>query len=60
MARARAHRREPKLLQKLSDIALVKRDAEPLGDDALEVEPDASTTTPSFSRSGPASTICAN
>jgi hypothetical protein len=53
MARARAHRREPKLLQKLSDIALVKRDAEPLGDDALEVEP-------TFSRSGPASTICAN
>jgi len=30
---------KPKLLQKLSDIARMKLDAEPLGDDALEVDP---------------------
>ncbi len=30
---------EAKLLQKLSDIAGMKLDAEPLGDDALEVDP---------------------
>ena len=30
---------EAKLLQKLSDIARMKLDAEPLGDDAFEVEP---------------------
>ena len=34
-----AHMREAELLQKLSDIARVKVDAEPLGDDALEVDP---------------------
>lgn len=38
MARARAHRREAKPLEKLSDIALVKRDAEPQVDHALEVD----------------------
>jgi hypothetical protein len=30
---------EAKLLQKLSDIARMKLDAEPLGDDSLEVDP---------------------
>ena len=39
MARARAHMRESKPLEKLSDVALVKPDAEPLADDALEVDP---------------------
>ena len=34
-----AHMREAELLEKLSDIARVKVDAEPLGDDALEVDP---------------------
>ena len=32
----------------LSDIAGMKVDAEPLGDDALEVEPTPARTTPSF------------
>ena len=31
--------REAELLQKLSDIARMKVDAEPLGDDALEIDP---------------------
>ncbi len=31
--------REAELLEELSDIAWMKVDAEPLGDDALEVEP---------------------
>ena len=39
MARPCADVREAELLQKLSDIALVEVDAEPLGDDALEVDP---------------------
>ena len=30
---------KPSFLQKLSDIARMKVDAEPLGDDALEVDP---------------------
>src|ERR1700690_1772926 len=38
MARPRADVREAKLLQKLSDIARMKVDAEPLGDDVLEVD----------------------
>ena len=59
MTRPRADVGEAELLQKLADIALVKVDAEPLGDDALEVD-RRQRTTPSSSRSGPASTICAN
>ena len=39
MAGPRAHVGEAELLQKLSDIARVEVDAEPLGDDALEVDP---------------------
>ena len=39
MARPRADVGEAELLQKLSDVALVIVDAEPLGDDALEVDP---------------------
>ena len=39
MARPSADVGEAELLQQLSDIALVKVDAEPLGDDALEVDP---------------------
>ena len=39
MARPRAHVGEAELLEKLSDVALVEGDAEPLGDDALEVDP---------------------
>jgi hypothetical protein len=47
------------LLQKRPDIALVEVDAEPLGDDALEV--DAPPTHDAvFLALGPASTICAN
>src|ERR1700679_618375 len=38
MARPRADVREAKLLQKLADIARMKVDAEPLGDDVLEVD----------------------
>src|ERR1700722_15128757 len=38
MARPGADLEEAKLLQKLSDIAGMKVDAEPLGDDALEVD----------------------
>jgi hypothetical protein len=50
---------EAEFLEELSDIARMKVDAEPLGDDALEVEP-TQHDDPSFSRSGPASIICAN
>ena len=39
MPRPGADRREAELLQKLSDIARMKVDAEPFGDDALEVDP---------------------
>ena len=39
MTRPGADVGEAELLQKLSDIAWVKVDAEPLGDDALEVDP---------------------
>ena len=39
MTRPRAHVGEAELLEKLSDIAWMKVDAEPLGDDTLEVEP---------------------
>jgi len=39
MTRPGADVREAKLLQKLSDIARMKIDAEPFGDDALEVDP---------------------
>ena len=35
----RADVREAELLEKLSDIARMKLDAEPLGDDALEIDP---------------------
>ena len=37
MPRPCADVRKAELLEKLSDVALVERDAEPLGDDALEV-----------------------
>jgi hypothetical protein len=59
MARPGAHMGKAEFLQELSDIALVELDAEPLGNDALEVEPTP-PDDPSFSRSGPASMICAN
>jgi hypothetical protein len=39
MARPCPHAGEAELLQKLSDVALVEVNAEPLGDDALEVHP---------------------
>ena len=39
MARPGADMREAELLQKLTDIARMKVDAEPLGDDALEIDP---------------------
>ncbi len=39
MARPGADVREAELLQKLSDIARMKFDAEPLSDDTLEVDP---------------------
>jgi len=39
MALPGAHVGKAELLQKLSDIARVKVDAEPLSDDALEVDP---------------------
>ena len=39
MTGPRTDRGEAKLLQKLSDTARMKLDAEPLGDDALEVDP---------------------
>jgi hypothetical protein len=42
MARSCADMREAQLLQEFSDVALVGVDAEPLGDDPLEV--DASPT----------------
>jgi hypothetical protein len=38
MARPGAHVREAKLLQELSDIARMKVDAEPFGDDTLEID----------------------
>jgi hypothetical protein len=38
MTRARTDMGEAKLLQKLSNIARMKLDAEPLGDDPLEVD----------------------
>ena len=56
MARSCADVGEAELLQKRPDIALVEVDVEPLGDDALKID----TPPASFSRSGPASTICAN
>jgi hypothetical protein len=39
MTRPRADMREAKLLQELSDTALVEVDAKPFGDDAFEVDP---------------------
>ena len=39
MTRPGADMRKAELLQKLSDIAGMKVDAEPFGDDALEVDP---------------------
>jgi hypothetical protein len=39
MTRPCADVREAELLQQLADIARMKVDAEPLGDDALEVDP---------------------
>ena len=39
MTGACAHVGEPELLQKFADIARVEVDAEPLGDDALEINP---------------------
>ena len=59
MARPCADVGEAELLEQLSNIAPVKLDPEPLGDDALE-SIRRQRTTPSFSRSGPASTIFAN
>jgi hypothetical protein len=38
MTRPRADVGEAELLQKLSDLARMKVDAEPLGDDALEID----------------------
>jgi hypothetical protein len=38
MTRPGAHVREAKLLQELSDIARMKVDAEPFGDDTLEID----------------------
>ena len=54
-----AHMREAELLQKLSDIARVKVDAEPLGDDPLEIDPTPAhnavllTIRPGLERSAP-------
>ena len=39
MARPRAHVGEAELLEKLADVALMIVDVEPLGDDALKVDP---------------------
>ena len=39
MTRPCAHMREAELVQKFADIARMKVDPEPLGDDALEVDP---------------------
>ena len=39
MTRPGADVRKAELLEKLSDIAFVERDAEPLGDDPLEIDP---------------------
>ena len=39
---------KPSFLRSFPDIARMKVDAEPLGDDALEVEPTHQRTTPSF------------
>ena len=39
MTRPRADMREAKLLQEVSDTALVEVDAKPFGDDAFEVDP---------------------
>ena len=50
---------EKPTFQKLSDIAGDKINPKPLGDDALR-STRRQRTTPSFSRSGPASTTCAN
>jgi hypothetical protein len=57
---------EAKLLEELSDIAWMKVDAEPLGDDALEVEPttahdavDLTIQVRLDDLPGPTSTICA-
>ena len=38
MTRPGAHVREAELVQKLSDIALMELDAEPLGDHPLEID----------------------
>jgi hypothetical protein len=58
---------EGTLLEELSDIAWMKVDAEPLGDDALEVEPtpahdavDLTIRARLDDLPGPTSTICAN
>ncbi len=59
MTRPGADVREAKLLQKLSDIAGMKVDAQPLGDDMLEIDappPDDAI----FLAVRPASTIFAN
>jgi hypothetical protein len=59
MTRPGADVREAKLLQKLSDIARMKVDADLSAMTRLRSS-RRQRTTPSFSRSGPASTICAN
>src|SRR5271169_3010650 len=59
MTRPGADVREAKLLQELSDIARMKVDAEPLAMTRLR-STRRHRTMPSFSRSGPASTIFAN
>ena len=50
---------EAKLLEELSDIAWMKIDPEPLGDDTLEVEPTPAHDAVDLTIR-PASTICAN
>jgi hypothetical protein len=48
MTRPRGDMGKAKLLQKRSDIALVKVDAEPLGDDALQIHPPPSRDAVGF------------
>src|SRR3984885_10511551 len=58
MTRPRADVGEAELLQKLSDLARMKVDAEPLSDEALEV--DAPPAHDAVDLTGPTSTIFAN
>ena len=59
MTRPGADMREAELLQKLSDIARMKVDAEPLGDDVLEVDTPPAHNAVLFPI-GACFTICAN